>query len=124
MTVEKQEKRKHPRIKKNLPLKISSGDFDIVTETENISCIGAYCRVDKYIEPMTKLKVLILLPIYKRKTVVNKKVECEGIVVRTENSGNGNHQYNVAIFFNDIKNEDMKKVSDYVGGQLKNSETK
>ncbi len=124
MMREKQEKRRYPRAKKNLPLKISSADFDIVTETENISCVGAYCKTDRYLEPMTKLKVFILLPVYSRKSIVNKKVECEGVVVRAESSQNGNHQYRVAIFFNDIDNKDIKKISDYVNSHLKSSEAR
>jgi len=119
-----QERRRHLRIKKNLPLKISTGDFDIVTETENISCVGAYCKTDKYLVPMTKLKVLILLPVHSRKSIVNKKVECEGVVVRTESSQNRNHQYKIAIFFNDIKNKDIKKISDYVDNHFKSGEIK
>jgi len=117
MTREGQERRKHPRITKNLPLKISAGDFDIVTETENISCVGAYCKVERYLEPMTKLKILILLPTYLRKSIVTKKVECEGVIVRTENSGD--HRYKIAIFFSDISSKDIKKISDYVSEQLK-----
>ena len=115
-----QEKRKHPRIHKNLPVKISAGDFDLVTETENISCVGAYCKSDRYVAPMTKLKILILLPIHSRKSIINKKVECEGIIVRTESLKNKNSQYKIAIFFSDINSKDIKKISDYIGSHLKN----
>ncbi|MFC1645606.1 hypothetical protein ACFL2Y_00285, partial [Candidatus Omnitrophota bacterium] len=50
------EKRKHLRIIKSLPIKIRNEDFDIVAETKNVSCAGAYCRVDRYVAPFTKLK--------------------------------------------------------------------
>ena len=55
-----QDRREHPRLLKNIPLKISGTDFDIVSETKNLSRSGAYCRVSKYLEPMTKLKIHLL----------------------------------------------------------------
>jgi hypothetical protein len=116
------ERRRYPRVKKNLPLKLRVGDFDVVTETENLSCIGTYCKVDRYVEPMTKLKILLLLPIRSRRSVVNKKVECEGIVVRSEPITDEGHRYNIAIFFSDIKTKDRERISDYVTAQLGNSE--
>jgi hypothetical protein len=114
-----QERRKYPRIKKNIPLKISSGEFDIVTETENISGSGAYCRIDRYIEPMTKLKIIILLPIKQRNRIVTKKIECGGVIVRTENIPDKMNWFNIAIFFNDISRKDIQKISDYIKQYLK-----
>ena len=56
-----QERREHPRIDNNIPVKISREDGDIVTETANISRSGAYCNVNKPIEMMTKVKINLLL---------------------------------------------------------------
>lgn len=108
------ERRKHPRIAKSLPLKISSDSFDIVTQTRNLSCIGTYCEVDKYLEPLTKLKIILLLPFKKKDAVITKKFSCQGVVVRTENIPLKNDRYNVAIYFNDIEKKEFKKISDYV----------
>ena len=122
MAMSRQERRSFPRVKKNLPLKIRGGEFDIITETKNLSCAGAYCTADRYLEPMTKLKILMLLPNHSKRKIVNKKVECEGVVIRAENSGLDNKQYNIAIFFSDIKEADRKKISDYVNNHLKTNE--
>ena len=112
-----QEKRKYPRLDNNVPIKISSDDLDIVTETRNISCAGAYCRVDKYLEPMTKLKVYLLLPFRKSNKVSTKKIACNGVVVRTE-SQPGNNYFNVAIYFSDIQQKDRKSIAEFVDAAL------
>ncbi|HOX54612.1 MAG TPA: PilZ domain-containing protein [Candidatus Omnitrophota bacterium] len=113
-----QERRKHPRVNRSIPLKISSGDFDIVTETENISGAGAYCRSDRYIEPMTKLKVVILLPTKQRNKIATRKVECTGVVVRSENVPSDHNLFKIAIFFTDISSKDTQKISEYIHQHL------
>lgn len=107
------DRRQHPRFKGSIPLKISSGDFDIVTETKNLSRNGAYCQVDKYIEPMTKLKIHLLLPFKREDKVVTKKVTCQGIVVRTE-ANPGQTGYNVAIYFNEIQDRGADCISEFI----------
>ncbi len=115
-----QERRKYPRLNKNLPLKISSDNFDIVTETKNLSSVGAYCEVNRYLEPLTKLKIILLLPFKRKDRVITKKISCQGVVVRSEAIPLKNDQYNVAIFFNDIQKGDISKISSYVSSLLTN----
>jgi hypothetical protein len=107
------EKRRHPRIENNIPLKISTGDVDLVTETRNISCSGAYCWVNKFLEPMTKMAVTLLVPFKKAGKATTKKIICGGVVVRTENIPDGDG-FNTAIFFNDIHPRDTRFLADYV----------
>ena len=111
------EKRKHPRLENNIPLKICCDDGDFVTETRNISRSGAYCLIKNYIAPMVKLKVQILLPVKKNGKKTAKKIFFNGVVVRTESSGKKNF-YNVAIFFNDISPKDAQSISDHVSNYL------
>lgn len=108
-----QEKRNSPRIERNIPLKISGIEPDIVTETKNLSRSGAYCRVSRYIEPMTKLKLCFLLPLRKNGKVLTKKVSCKGVVVRTDSIPTKDNFY-IAIFFNDIQNRDANYITEFV----------
>lgn len=112
-----QERRKHPRMHGNIPLKISSGDFDIVTETKNVSRSGANCCVNKYIEPMTKLQIHFLLPFKRQDRNVTKKVTCSGVVVRTE-AVTGTENFNIAIYFNDIQKRSADAIDEYVNSFL------
>ena len=111
--VDYQERRGEPRISNRVPLKIRTKDGNFVTETGNISRSGAYCRVKEYIEPMTKMKIQLLLPIKKEDKVIDKKVSCEGVVVRTEEVTQ-DEEYNVAIFFNDISRKDIDSITEYI----------
>jgi len=107
------ERRQSPRVDSSIPLKISCEDFDIVTESKNLSCSGAYCTVGHYLEPMTKLKIQILLPFKNKNKVIAKKVACQGVVVRTQ-AYPDNKNFNVAIYFNDIHDKDRKAISRHI----------
>jgi hypothetical protein len=117
------EKRKDPRVANNIPVKICSEHGDIVTETGNISRSGVYCKIDKYIEPMTKMKVHLLLPIKKNGKNASKKISCNGVVVRTEPI-TGNENFNVAVFFNDISQRDAETIADYINNLLEEQSIK
>jgi hypothetical protein len=114
-----QEKRRFPRAAKNLAIKLEDKDVDFVTETKNISCIGAYCQIDTYLPILTKLKITLLLP--KDKNVkIPKHIACEGTVVRVEKCADTleANKYNIAIYFNKISRPDMKVIDHYVKTHL------
>lgn len=111
------ERRRDPRLTATIPIKISEEGGDTVTQTANISRSGAYCYVEKYIEPMTKLKIHLLLPLKKNGKATTKKITCQGVVVRTEHVKGGSG-CNVAIFFNDIVQRDAESIADYVSSCL------
>ena len=119
MTME--ERRKYPRINKVLPLKLSDNEFDILTETKNISANGAFCAVNKPLEVMTKLNIVLLIPFKKSKAKVIKKVTCGGVVVRNEevHEDNGKYPYRIGIYFHEIKDSDRKILRSYINPFLK-----
>ena len=96
--------------------------MDIVTETQDLSCSGAFCRINKYLTPMTKLKLNLLLPLRKNNKIVPKRIHCEGVVVRTESSTDGEYFY-TAIFFSDIAPRDAKIIGEFVDSVI-NEKTK
>ena len=112
------ERRKDPRVENNIPVKICQEGGDLVAETQNISRSGAYCRVDKYIEPMTKLKIHLLLSSSKNGKKESKKVSFEGVVVRSEPVLDGKG-YHIAIFFSDISKRDGDFIAEYVSDHFK-----
>jgi hypothetical protein len=115
------DKRKYPRIVEILALKLCGCESDIVTETKNISANGAYCSVNEPIEPMTKLDIILLVPLNRKKKSM-KKIFCKGIVVRKEYAqGNGRHTWNLGIYFNEIKENDRKVLTRYIDSVLNRS---
>ncbi len=110
------EKRQYPRLEKQLPVKIATNTADLVAQTKNLSCNGAYCTFNKELPLMTKLKVTILLPQKKNKIPQKSiKVQCVGIIVRTtEISEKEKRLYNTAIFFEQIRDREREKLQDYI----------
>ncbi|MFH1623971.1 MAG: PilZ domain-containing protein [Pseudomonadota bacterium] len=106
------ERRRQPRQDKRVQFKLGTEDFDIATETLNLSSIGAYCQVNKPIPVMTSLKMLLALP-YGDKEGECEYVECRGVVVRVEKvvpQSAGSDAYDIAIYFNDIDESVKKKI--------------
>ncbi len=113
MTINKKaERRKYPRIDQSLHIKVAANGYDFVTSTQNVSCVGAYCLIKKYVPPFTKVKVKLTLPIVTDNKNKNYDVECKGVIVRTADENNGG--FNIAIFFNEINNLQRKRISEYI----------
>ena len=108
------ERRRSPRVKQQVPLKIRLDDYDLVGQTRDISCIGTYCTVNKYIPPFSIISIVLLLPlkINNRNRVCNMR--CQGVVVRTEENFENNKKYNIAIYFNRLNQSDKAKLLQYV----------
>jgi hypothetical protein len=112
-----QERRRYPRINKNMPLELKSGDSVVIAESINLSCIGAYCKVNKHIPLMTKLKIVFEL-LYDSEGNGGDHVECHGVVVRIDEVLSENSKvfggYNVAIYFHDIEESEKNKIKNFV----------
>jgi len=108
----KKERRLHPRINRELPLRIAADGYDFSTSTQNLSCTGAYCRVNKYIPPFTKIGIKMTLPLISNNKKEEFTVECKGVIVRTDDADK--EGFNFAIFFNEIKENQRKKITRYI----------
>lgn len=110
MKIKESERRKYPRLDQSLHIKVAANGYDFITSTQNVSCVGAYCLINKYVPPFTKVNVKLTLPIVSG----DKKydVECKGVIVRTVDESSGG--FNIAIFFNEINNLQRKKISEYI----------
>ncbi len=108
----KSERRQYPRVDQKVPIALSANGYDFTTTTQNISCVGAYCHIDKYVPPFTKVLVRMHIPTAAK----NGDVECRGVIVRTEDDRNSG--FNVAIFFNEIKDLERKKISRHISQLL------
>ena len=110
------ERRKHPRISKRLQFKLNAEDFDVLAETINLCSLGAYCQVNKYISPMTNVKIALALP-YGDQENEFEYVECNGVVVRVEDTSSEGKLcsvYNLAIFFNEIEESEKEKIASFM----------
>ena len=105
----KRERRQHPRIERILPINVAANGYDFVTHTQNVSCLGAYCHIDKYVPPFTKVKIKLNLPIMTNGIKETCEVECHGVIVRTEDETGGG--FNIAVYFDKIKDHPRQKIA-------------
>jgi hypothetical protein len=112
MSALKKERRQHPRIDKELPISVVANGYDFSTSTQNISCLGAYCHIEKYVPPFTKVRIKMNVPLVANGAKEHCDIDCHGVIVRTEDEPNGG--YNVAIFFNKISDHPRQKLAQYV----------
>lgn len=110
------ERRRAPRIAERVVLAITDGGTELSTETKNLSASGAYCTLDRFIAPMSKLQLRFELPERSRRTTVR----CAGVVVRVDPviAGAERARYNVAIFFTELSERNRSAISRFVRQRL------
>ena len=117
MTEKQIDRRKSGRINASLKLEIKvprvDGSLDTTTlETINISSSGVYFKSTHFMEPMTKLAMVLEVTVPagdggSAGEVGLAPVPCEGLVVRIqpESDVEGCDDYEVAVFFTNIEAE-------------------
>ncbi len=108
--------RRHERITQKIKFDLYSDELLHQAESLNLSLNGVYCKVDKPIAFMTRVKLTLLLP-DKTSSESVETFECHGVVVRTdqiENSSNKNDDNFIAIFFDKIEDEEQQKLANYL----------
>ncbi len=116
------ERREHPRLDHKLPVKVAANGYGFSTSTQNISCLGAYCKIEKYIPPFTRVSVKLTLPVATKEEKKNYTLDCEGVIVRTEDKEK--EGFNIAIFFNRINNSQRKVITEYINQFLPQGSSK
>ncbi len=69
--------------------------------------------------PFTKIAVKVILPLRVKGKIKNADIECNGVVVRTEDEKKGG--FNIAVFFNEIAESQRKKIAQCVNQFLPQS---
>ena len=103
------ERRRYPRSRRKLTLSVEDGAPGVLNHVDNISANGVLCHTIKPVPLMTKLGMALELP-----APINKRVECEGIVVRCEPDEKGDDHFKVAILYSRIDEDDRKAISEFV----------
>jgi hypothetical protein len=110
-----QERRSFPRLNDNeLSLKLEG--FDSITHTLNISPSGVYCKVDKELPLMSRVKLMLMVPDASKEKGNIENLEVSGIVVREHPvivDGTIKH-YDIAIFFDDLSAKDKDMIEAYI----------
>lgn len=117
------ERRKSTRVNANLKLEVkvprTDGSMDTtILETINISSSGIYFKSGHFIEPMTRLGMVleVSVPAEGSGEVVLAPVPCEGLVVRVEPEVDTADctEYDVAVFFTTIDAEGQANLEKHI----------
>jgi len=112
------ERRGYPRIQDdNVSLYVKVGPSDTMSHTLNISASGVYCKIDKELPIMSRVKVVLMIPLMAGNEKEElKRLEVDGVVVRQHPviiDGKIKH-YDVAIFFDDCSEKARELISHYI----------
>jgi PilZ domain len=110
------EKRTDKRFAVQLPIQIGGSDFQITTDTKNISSSGIYCQVDRFVPVMTRLDLKMTIPLIENKRKIEKNIDCQAVVVRIqpESEVAQRDSYQLGLFFIGIKNQDRELINRYL----------
>ena len=112
----KPERRRAPRVTEPVLLGLRDATAEFRAETKNLSTVGVYCALDRFLPPMTKLQLQFELPDGERRV----QVRGEGVVVRAEpviaTAERG--AYHIAIFFTEMTERDRSAIARFVRQRL------
>jgi len=116
MTVSK-ERRSFPRIRnEGLSLKLNTGDYDTITHTLDISASGLYCKIEREIPLMSRVKIALMLPDVSGDRKTAKSLEVDGVVVREHPvivDGKIKH-YDMSVFFDNLPERTRNAIAGYI----------
>jgi len=120
MSSEVPEKRKVPRSSRGFPIRLESHESGITNRVLNVSTSGILCGTVMQIETMSKVGMTLFLPEQDESNGDHHEIECEGVVVRSEEQSRlgADPVYHLAIFFTKISDEDRKRIARHVENDL------
>ena len=108
-----EDRRRYPRSRRGFKVIEDDGGPGVLNHVDNISANGVLCHTVKPIPLMTKMSIVLELP-----RPSNRRVECEGIVVRCDPHELGDDHFKVAILYTKISDEDAQAIHDFVQHDL------
>lgn len=103
------ERRRYPRSRRGLPAISDNSGPGVLNHIDNISASGVLCHTVKPVPLMTKLSMALDLP-----KPFDRRIECEGVVVRCEPDEQGDDNFKVAIIYTRMSPEDLEALEEYV----------
>jgi hypothetical protein len=107
------ERRRYPRSRRALPQIVQDDGPGILNHVDNISANGVLCHTVRPIPLMTKMSIALDLP-----KPQNRRIECEGVVVRCDPHEVGDDRFKVAILYTKINEDDQRAVEELVAQEM------
>ena len=104
-----------------MALRLNSGDFDTVTHTLDISASGIYCKINREIPIMSRVRIKLMVPDSVKPDKGTRELDVDGVIVREHPviiDGVIRH-YDAAIFFDNLSEKSREIIQDYISGKKK-----
>ncbi len=102
------DRRQYARSKRGITGVLEHDGPGVLNHIDNISANGVLCHTIKPVPLMTKVGMALNLP-----KPIERRVECEGIVVRCEPHEFGEDRFKVAILYTKIDETDREAIMDF-----------
>ena len=98
------------------PMRDVGARAHVVTESQNISASGVYCKSSHYLSPLSKVDLTIVLPKLPGARGAKELIKCEGIVVRCEpaSARKAEKAYELACMFSDLDERRRMLLEEFV----------
>lgn len=113
------ERRRHKRVNIRLSASIGTKTDDPRVSIPSalildLSLGGAYCEVDRFVEPLTKVLLTIDFETPGEEDLHGETAVCRGVVVRTEPEAGETEKYRMGILFTEISRPDKEKLQRFL----------
>jgi len=118
------ERRQHKRIKIRLSASIGSKTEDPSVSIPSalildLSLGGAYCEVDRFVEPLTKVLLTIdFAPAENESETDGESAVCRGVVVRTEPEPGKDGRYRMGVLFTEISRQGRERLQRFLSEKV------
>jgi hypothetical protein len=114
------ERRRAQRIEASLAITVSDRPGEVMGRTLDISTNGVYFQTPHFIEPLTKVKLMLMIPVHEGSDDEGQPVICDGVVVRVEpeNYDPSVSQYHIAVFFTFVSESSKDILESYIKRRL------
>jgi len=113
------ERRRHRRVQLRLNASLEPKTTDPPVSTPSVAVLdlslgGAYCEVDHFMAPLTKVLLTVDIPASDAETGSTESAICRGVVVRMEPESGGAERYRMGILFTEISRPDREKLQRFL----------
>jgi hypothetical protein len=111
------ENRKEHRFKAVLPISVTCAGSLIKSNTSNLSRLGTYTEIDRWVPPGENVEVALELPAYTDDSSLTGQVKCTGSIFRSVplERGSSGQNYGVGIFFTGFSShQHQEKLSRFI----------
>ena len=117
-----EERRRSERVNVAIPIDVTGNGDTACGQTVNISMNGIYFQSNLYMDPLTKVRMGLVIPVENGSESVEKKAMFDGVVVRTEPEAETENEnvtnYRIAVYITYMSKDSMNILSEFINRHI------